>query len=50
MNQYQIISLSIMLLFYIAYFTKLLCQRKKGIQTDQMGKGNKYSKALFIEK
>ncbi len=50
MNLYQIISLIIITVFYAAYFTKLLSQRKKGIQTNQMGKGNKKANILFIEK
>ena len=50
MNQFQIISLIILSIFYAAYFIKLLSQRKRGIQTNQMGKGNKKAKVLFIEK
>ena len=49
MNQFQIIALSAMLLFYTAYFTKQLLQHKRGIQTDQLGKGNKPAKERFIE-
>lgn len=36
---FRIVALAIMLAFYGCYFAKMLSQRKKGIQTDQMGKG-----------
>lgn len=36
---FQIIAIIILLLFYGCYFVKMLGQKKKGIQTDQMGKG-----------
>lgn len=36
---FQTIAIIILLLFYGCYFSKMLGQRKKGIQTDQMGKG-----------
>lgn len=36
---FQIIAILILLLFYGCYFTKMLSQRKKGIKTDQIGKG-----------
>lgn len=38
---YRIAAAGIMTLFYGCYFLKLLLQRRKGIQTDQMGKGKK---------
>lgn len=31
----------ILLIFYGCYFGKMFCQKKKGIQTDQIGKGKK---------
>lgn len=43
-------ALSIMLVFYLAYFSKMLLQRKQGIQTNQMGKGTKPKKVLLIER
>ena len=46
---FQIGAVVILLLFYGCYFGKMLCQRKKGIQTDQMGKG-KTGTALWIER
>lgn len=36
---FQIIGFVILALFYGCYFGKMLHQRKKGIETDQMGKG-----------
>lgn len=38
---FQIIAIIILLLFYGCYFSKMLNQKKRGIQTDQMGKGKK---------
>lgn len=35
---FQIISISILLIFYGCYFGKMLSQKKKGIRTDQIGK------------
>lgn len=36
---FQIAALTALLLFYGCYFIKMFCQKKKGIQTDQIGKG-----------
>ncbi len=36
---YRILACTILLIFYGCYFIKMLSQRKKGIKTDQMGKG-----------
>lgn len=36
---FQILALAILLAFYICYFLKLLAQRRRGISTDQLGKG-----------
>lgn len=36
---FQICGIIMLLLFYGCYFIKMLCQRKKGIRTDQIGKG-----------
>ncbi len=36
---FQIISIIILLAFYGCYFLKMINQKKKGIQTNQMGKG-----------
>ena len=35
----QIIGLIILFVFYLCYFMKMFQQRKRGIQTDHMGKG-----------
>jgi len=44
----NIITLSLMAAFYICYFAKMINQRKKGIDTDQLGKG-KEGFIKFIE-
>lgn len=44
----QSITVIILGIFYICYFGKMLAQRRKGIQTDQMGKG-KTGAARMIE-
>lgn len=45
---FKIIALMEMAAFYACYFSKMINQRRKGIQTDQMGKG-KVGFAKFIE-
>lgn len=55
MNNYQIIMFLIMFLFYAAYMVKMMGQKKKGIQTTQLGKGDekkgiKNKKTLRVEK
>lgn len=50
MTSLQIIALSLMAAFYFAYFAKMHLQRKKSIQTDQIGKGKKPKKVIFIER
>ena len=45
----RIAALSVMTVFYTAYFTKMFLQRRKGVQTDQIGKGSKSKKVLRIE-
>ena len=44
----KIVTLALMVLFYFCYFAKMISQRKKGIKTDQLGKG-KEGFARFIE-
>lgn len=46
---FQVAAFLILLAFYGCYFTKMLIQKRKGIQTDQMGKG-KEGFVKFIEK
>jgi protein-S-isoprenylcysteine O-methyltransferase Ste14 len=45
----QIIGIIVIVIFYIAYFTKLLSQKRRGIKTNQLGKGNKATKTVIIE-
>ncbi len=49
MEGVQIAALGVMAAFYLAYFSKMLLQRRKGLQTDQIGKGNKPKTLLMIE-
>lgn len=44
----KIITLSLMAVFYICYFAKMISQKKQGIKTDQLGKG-KEGFVKFIE-
>ncbi|MDE7286614.1 MAG: isoprenylcysteine carboxylmethyltransferase family protein [Lachnospiraceae bacterium] len=37
--KFQLISIAVLIVFYGCYFLKMMLQKKKGIQTDQMGKG-----------
>ncbi len=50
MNFYQISMLIVMGTFYFAYFMKMYLQRKQGIVTNQLGKGNKKEGTKRIEK
>ena len=50
MNLYQILALGILAVYYTAYIVKLLGQKKRGIQTAQLGKGNKGKQTLRVEK
>ena len=36
---FQVVAICTMLVFYGCYFGKMINQKKKGIQTDQIGKG-----------
>lgn len=44
----KIIALGLMAIFYVCYFSKFISQKKKGIRTDQLGKG-KEGFLKFIE-
>lgn len=46
--EFQMIAIFILILFYGCYFAKMINQHKKGIQTDQIGKG-KTGFVKFIE-
>lgn len=50
MNKLQVIAILELAIFYIAYFSKMIIQRKKGIQTNQLGVGSKGTRTLRIEK
>ena len=45
---FKISALIIMFIFYFCYFYKMIMQKRKGIQTDQLGKG-KHGFIKFIE-
>ena len=49
MKPIQITAIAVLMVFYIAYFTKMILQRRKGVKTDQIGKGNKPRKLLVIQ-
>ena len=46
---FKIVALFMLLVFYTTYFAKMISQKKKGIQTDQIGKGDKKGAVLLIE-
>lgn len=46
----QAIGIIILGIFYLAYFAKMLNQRKKGIQTNQLGVGDKTKRTIYTEK
>ena len=46
---FQIMALIILLMFYTIYVGKMIIQRKKGIKTDQMGKGSKPKNVVTVE-
>lgn len=50
MSLMQIGGIIILITFYGAYFWKMLMQRKKGIVTNQIGKGSKDSATLLVER
>lgn len=49
-NMIQIIGIVILGIFYLAYFAKMFGQRKKGIQTNQLGVGKKARRTIYIER
>lgn len=50
LTEIQITALVVMAAFYTAYFTKMLLQRRKGIQTDQISRGGKPKQVLRMER
>ncbi len=45
----RLTGLLILVLFYTFYFSKMILQKRKGIQTDQIAKGKQKSKVFYIE-
>ena len=45
----KFLGLLILVIFYTVYLGKMLLQRKKGIQTDQIAKGKQKNKVFYIE-
>lgn len=50
MDSYQTAGLVLLTIYYAAYFIKMSGQRKKGIQTTQLGIGKKAKRTVIIEK
>lgn len=50
MTMIQAAALAVLGMFYISYFTKMVLQRRKGIQTDQISKGGKPKQVLRVER
>lgn len=50
MTSIQISAIVLMGIFYSIYLVKQLAQKKQGIQTQHIGKGNKPKKTLIVEK
>lgn len=50
MSMLQIGGVLVLISFYGAYFTKMLLQRKRGIKTNQLGKGKKDRVTLLVER
>ncbi len=46
---WQIVAFSILLVFYTIYIGKMISQKKKGIQTDQIARGKKKGKLFRVE-
>ncbi len=45
----RVLGFMILALFYAVYFGKMALQRRRGIQTDQIAKGKRKTKAFYIE-
>lgn len=45
----KLIGLLILILFYTVYIGKIILQKRKGIQTDQIAKGKKKTRVFYIE-
>lgn len=49
MKLIQVLSLIVIAVFYLAYFTKMIVQHSHGVMTDQIAKGNKPKDVLAVE-
>lgn len=47
---FRVLALSLWLLFYGSYFAKMILQRRQGIHTSRMGKGQKPARTLWVER
>lgn len=45
----KIIAIIILSIFYLIYIGKMLIQKRRGIQTDQMAKGGRRDKVFYVE-
>ncbi|HEX3039897.1 MAG TPA: isoprenylcysteine carboxylmethyltransferase family protein [Caproiciproducens sp.] len=50
MNRFQVTAITAMAVFYLAYFLKAALQRRRGIQTRQMGGSSKAAETRRVEK
>jgi len=46
---FKIVAISLLSIFYIVYIGKMIGQKRRGIQTDQIAKGKKPKKVFMIE-
>ena len=45
----KILGSIVLVVFYVVYIGKMVLQKKKGIQTDQMAKGSRRDKVFYVE-
>lgn len=50
MTLFRVLALSLWLLFYGSYLFKMILQRRQGIQTSRIGKGQKPPRTLWVER
>lgn len=50
MNHFQLTGIVILAIFYGCYFFKMFSQKRRGIQTDQLGKGEKDLRTIQTER
>lgn len=46
---YQVTALILLGVFYAVYFGKMIIQKRKGIQTDQIAKGKQHDRVFYVE-